>query len=35
MLLEAFLEGYYDPGLPDGIYANYGVNHNGNVFTYR
>jgi prepilin-type N-terminal cleavage/methylation domain-containing protein/prepilin-type processing-associated H-X9-DG protein len=33
-LLEAFLEGYYDPALPDAIYARYGVSHSGNAFTY-
>jgi prepilin-type N-terminal cleavage/methylation domain-containing protein/prepilin-type processing-associated H-X9-DG protein len=33
-LLEAFLEGYYDPGLPDSIYSQYGVSHSGNTFKY-
>jgi len=34
-LLEAFLEGYYDPGLPADIYTRYGVNRSGNAFSYR
>jgi len=33
-LLEAFLEGYYDPALPDSIYTKYGVSHSGNGFKY-
>jgi len=33
-LLEAFLEGYYDPGLPDSIYNKYGVSHSNNQFKY-
>jgi prepilin-type N-terminal cleavage/methylation domain-containing protein len=33
-LLEAFLEGYYDPGLPDAIYTKYGVSHGSKTFTY-
>jgi prepilin-type N-terminal cleavage/methylation domain-containing protein len=33
-LLEAFLEGYYNPGLPDSIYSRYGVSHSGNTFKY-
>lgn len=34
-LLEAFLEGYYDPGLPADIYARFGVIRNGNAFSYK
>jgi len=33
-LLEAYLEGYYDPNLPDSIYNRYGVSHSNGVFKY-
>jgi prepilin-type N-terminal cleavage/methylation domain-containing protein/prepilin-type processing-associated H-X9-DG protein len=33
-LLEAFLEGYYDPGLPDSIYMRHGIVKQGNTFRY-
>jgi len=34
-LLEAYLEGYYDPDLPGAIYNAHGVIKQGNVFRYR
>ena len=34
-LLEAFLEGYYDPGLPQEIYTRHGVVHSNVGFSYR
>ena len=33
-LLEAYLEGYYDPAISSSIYAKYGVARSGNTFTY-
>jgi len=34
-LLHAFLDGYYDPGVPGAIYSQYGVVQSGNAFTYK
>jgi prepilin-type processing-associated H-X9-DG protein len=33
-LIESYLEGYYDPGLPDNIYTKYGVSHSSTGFKY-
>ena len=33
-LLEAYLEGYYNPSVRSATYARYGVNYSGNTFTY-
>ena len=33
-LMEAYLEGYYDPSLPEDFYARYGVVHANNTFRY-
>jgi hypothetical protein len=33
-LLEAYLEGYYDPNLPDHLYSQNGVQKSGNEFRY-
>jgi len=34
-LMQAFLEGYYDPGLSDSIYQANGVTKQGDVFRYN
>ena len=33
-LLEVFMEGYYQPGLPGNIYQQYGLQAGGNSFTW-